>query len=328
MRARIISLFSGIGGSTEGYILAGFKPLAAVEFLDYQAEIYRVNHKEARVYEEDIRTLDPLKILDDLGLKVGELEVLDGSPPCSSFSVSGKGSKGWGKAKPYGNKKQITDDLFFEYIRFVEAIKPKFFVAENVKGLILGKNKAYLSYILRSFKGYDIKIFLLNSKDFGVPQSRNRVFLVGKRSDYKPDFPFNLDIPKLPIITAGEALADIENDPIELEDSNIEKYSIYPKLRQLRVGESDFNLVKANPAKPSPTITATIGGKGSNALHHWENRRFTPKELRRLAGFDDSFIYSKDLGRAREGFGRAVTPPVTFAIGRSIKEVLLYDEKS
>lgn len=328
MPKRIISLFSGIGGSSEGYILAGFKPLAAVEFLDYQAEVYRINHPETKVYEEDIRNLDPLKVLEDVGVGVGELEILDGSPPCSSFSVSGKGAKYWGKAKAYGNKKQVTDDLFFEYIRFVDAIKPKFFVAENVKGLILGKNKAYLSYILRNFKDYDVKIFLLNSKDFGVAQSRNRVFLVGKRSDYKPDFDFNLNIPKLPIISAGEALEDIENDPVELEDSNIEKYSIYPKLKRLRIGESDFNLVKANPAKPSPTLTATIGGKGSNAAHHWENRRFTPKELRRLAGFPDNFIYSKDLNRAREGFGRAVTPPVTFAIGQSIKEVLYYDEEA
>ena len=129
---RVISLFSGIGGSSEGYIAAGADVLASVEFLDYQARVYRANHPETRVYEEDIRKPDPLEIISYLGLKVGELDVLDGSPPCSSFSVSGKGSKGWGKAKSYGNRKQVTDDLFFEYIRFVEAIKPKFFVAEKV----------------------------------------------------------------------------------------------------------------------------------------------------------------------------------------------------
>ncbi len=129
---KIISLFSGIGGSSEGYIADGNEVVAAVEFLDYQAETYRINHPETKVYEEDIRKLDPLKILEELGLKVGELDVLDGSPPCSSFSVSGKGSKGWGDEKSYGNRKQVTDDLFFEYIRFVDAIKPKFFVAEKV----------------------------------------------------------------------------------------------------------------------------------------------------------------------------------------------------
>ena len=119
---RVISLFSGIGGSSEGYIAAGADVLASVEFLDYQARVYRANHPETRVYEEDIRKLDPLEIISDLGLKVGELDVLDGSPPCSSFSVSGKGAKGWGKAKSYGNRKQVTDDLFFEYIRFVDAM--------------------------------------------------------------------------------------------------------------------------------------------------------------------------------------------------------------
>jgi DNA (cytosine-5)-methyltransferase 1 len=317
---RVISLFSGIGGSSEGYIADGNEVVAAVEFLDYQAETYRINHPETKVYEEDIRTLDPLKILEDVGLKVGELDVLDGSPPCSSFSVSGKGSKGWGDAKSYGNKKQVTDDLFFEYIRFVDAIKPKFFVAENVKGLLLGKNKAYLSYILKSFKGYKIRIYLLNSKDFGVPQSRNRVFIIGVREDLGSIVDLNLK--KAPLVTAGDAIKDLVITKAELEEANIEKYSIYPKLKNLSIGESDFNLVKANPFRPSPTITATIGGKGSNALHHWNNRRFTVREIQRLAGFRDDFIPHKDSNRAREGFGRAVTPPVTKSIARSIREVL------
>lgn len=317
---KVISLFSGIGGSSEGYIAAGNEVVGSVEFLDYQASVYRKNHKNTRVYEEDIRKLDPKDILNDLGLLPTGLDILDGSPPCSSFSVSGKGSRGWGKPKPYGNKKQVTDDLFFEYIRFVDVIKPKFFVAENVKGLILGKNKAYLSYILKSFKGYDKKIFLLNSKDFGVPQSRNRVFIIGKREDIKGEF--NLDIPKVKAPTAGEAIKDLVPTPEELEEANIEKYSIYPKLKSLGLGESDFNLAKANPNRVSPTITATIGGKGSNALHHWDNRRFTVRELRRLAGFRDDFEPHEDPNRAREGFGRAVTPPVTEAIAKSIARVL------
>lgn len=320
---KVISLFSGIGGSSEGYISAGATVLASVEFLDYQAKVYRDNHPETRLYEEDIRKLNPLDILKDVGLKVGELDVLDGSPPCSSFSVSGKGSKGWGKAKSYGNKKQVTDDLFFEYIRFVEAIRPKFFVAENVKGLILGNNKAYLSYILKSFpKEYRIKIFLLNSKDFGVPQSRNRVFIIGARRDVVGDN-FDPVLKRRPPVLAGKALVGVEPTPEELAEADITKYSIYPKLKALRAGESAFNLVKANPYRPSPTITATIGGKGSNALHHWDNRRFTVRELKRLAGIRDDFTFeSVDPNRAREGIGRAVTPPVTEAIANSIKEIL------
>lgn len=320
---RVISLFSGIGGSSEGYLAAGADVLASVEFLDYQAKVYRDNHPETRLYEEDIRKLDPLEIIKDLGLKVGELDVLDGSPPCSSFSVSGKGSKGWGKAKSYGNKTQVTDDLFFEYIRFVDAIRPKFFVAENVKGLILGNNKAYLSYILKSFpKEYKIRIFLLNSKDFGVPQSRNRVFIIGGRKDIVGDN-FDLVLKRRSPITAGRALDGIVATPEELAEADIKKYSIYPKLKDLAMGESAFNLVKANPYRPSPTITATIGGKGSNALHHWDNRRFTVRELKRLQGLRDDFTFeSVDSNRAREGIGRAVTPPVTEAIANSIKEIL------
>lgn len=323
---RIISLFSGIGGSSEGYISAGNDVLASVEFLDYQAKVYRANHPETRLYEEDIRKLNPLDILNDVGLKVGELDVLDGSPPCSSFSVSGKGSKGWGQAKSYGNKKQVTDDLFFEYIRFVTAIRPKFFVAENVKGLLLGSSKDYLSYILRSFPSeYRIKIFLLNSKDFGVPQSRNRVFIIGGRKDIVGDN-FDLVLKRRPPVTAGRAVEDLVATPEELAEADISKYSIYPKLKALAIGESAFNLVKANPYRPSPTITATIGGRGSNALHHWDNRRFTVRELKRLQGLRDDFDFSSvDPNRAREGIGRAVTPPVTEAIANSIKEILEND---
>lgn len=318
---KVISLFSGIGGSSEGYISAGNEVLGAVEFLDYQAKVYRKNHPTTKVYEEDIRTLDPLKILKELGLEVGELDVLDGSPPCSSFSVSGKGSKGWGETKDYGNKKQRTDDLFFEYIRFVDTIKPKAFVAENVKGLLIGKNRAYLSFILKSIKGYKIKVYLLNSKDFGVPQSRNRIFIIGIRDDITKEV--NLDLKKKPLVTAGEATKDLTATLAELEEADISKYSIYPKLKELGLGESVFNLVKLNPYKPSPTITATIGGKGSNAAHHWDNRRLTVRELKRIAGFRDDFDFSVvDENRAREGIGRAVTPPVTKAIAEALKEVL------
>lgn len=146
---KVISLFSGVGGSSSGYKQAGLDVVAAVEFIDHQASNYRLNNKSATVYEADIRELDPTSILNDLNIKIGELDVLDGSPPCASFSSCGASYKHWGKVKEYSNKKQRTDDLFFEYIRF-------FLLAGIALGFVLG---------IVSVKKFDDKI---NEDEIGI----------------------------------------------------------------------------------------------------------------------------------------------------------------
>lgn len=140
-----ISFFSGCGGSSLGYNLAGVKILYANEFIPKAYETYKLNFPDTYMDTRDIRTINPEEILDIIKVKKGELDFLDGSPPCASFSTAGKREKNWGKVKAYSGTKQRTDDLFFEYIRMVKYIEPKIFIAENVSGLITGKAKGYFN---------------------------------------------------------------------------------------------------------------------------------------------------------------------------------------
>ena len=136
---KAISLFAGAGGSSLGYRLSGFRMLWASEFIDAARDVYNANKAPYTIVDgRDIRDVDPSEVVEKIDMKPGEVDLLDGSPPCSSFSAIGKKYKGWGKSKKYSDRAQRTDDLFFEYVRFVRAIQPKVFVAENVAGLVKG----------------------------------------------------------------------------------------------------------------------------------------------------------------------------------------------
>jgi hypothetical protein len=182
----VISTFAGCGGSSLGYRMAGFKVLWASEFVDAARTVYEANAAPGTIVDgRDIREVDPLAVLKTLGLKPGDLDVLDGSPPCASFSTAGKRDAHWGEAKKYSDKTQRTDDLFFEFVRFVRAMQPKVFVAENVSGLVKGVAKGYFLNILAAMKscGYRVEARLLDAQWLGVPQARQRIIFVGVRED-------------------------------------------------------------------------------------------------------------------------------------------------
>jgi DNA (cytosine-5)-methyltransferase 1 len=141
----VISTFSGCGGSSLGYKMAGYKVLWANEFIPAAQETYRANHPNTILDTRDIREVSADSILNAIGMQPGELDVFDGSPPCASFSTSGKRERGWGKVKKYSDTEQRVDDLFFEYARLIKGVQPKVFVAENVSGLVKGTAKGYFS---------------------------------------------------------------------------------------------------------------------------------------------------------------------------------------
>lgn len=324
---KVISTFSGIGGSSQGYKQAGLNVIASVEFLDYQARIYRANHPNTKLYQEDIRKLDPIEILNEVGLKPYELDILDGSPPCSSFSTAGAIESGWGKAKKYGNRVQRTDDLFLEYIRFLDKIKPKVFVAENVSGLIKGVSKGHFNEFFRLFKscGYEVQAKLMNASNYYVPQKRQRIIFIGVRNDLKikPTFPE----PSIKKISLGEAFKDIVNTEEELREVDITKYAIYKELQKLPLyGKSSkyLNLLKESPFEACRTLTATASQIGAASVCHWDNRKFTIKELKRIATIpDDYIILGSNYNEKAEGLGRLVPPKMMEAIARNIKENIL-----
>jgi len=156
---KVFGTFICGGGSTMGYKLAGYDHLGGVEIDKKIAEVHKTNHNPKYLYTEDIRDFVNRADLPD---ELYQLDILDGSPPCSTFSMSGSREKAWGKEKMFaeGQKKQRLDDLFFEYIKLAEKLQPKVVIAENVKGIIQGNAKAYISEIFKRFTsaGYNTQV--------------------------------------------------------------------------------------------------------------------------------------------------------------------------
>jgi len=174
------------GGSTMGYKLAGYNHLGGVEIDPKIAEVYRINHNPKHLFLEDIRSFNKRTDLPD---ELYNLDILDGSPPCSTFSMAGSREKAWGKKKVFreGQAEQTLDDLVFVYCETIAKLKPKVCLLENVRGIIQGNAKAYSKEIVRQIEtaGYNVQVFLLNAASMGVPQRRERVFFIGLRNDLK-----------------------------------------------------------------------------------------------------------------------------------------------
>lgn len=321
---KVISTFAGCGGSSLGYRMAGFKILWASEFIDAARKVYEENAAPGTVVDgRDIRLVDPLAVLSELGLKPGELDVLDGSPPCSSFSTAGKREEHWGKSKKYSDKEQRTDDLFFEYVRFIGAIKPRAFVAENVSGLVKGTAKGYFLEILAAMKacGYRVEARLLDAQWLGVPQARQRIIFQGVRDDVDavPTFP----APLAHRYSVRDAIAGIAAPPED--ETDISKQAIgreYDKLNPGQASDKYFSLVRADAAEPCPTVTAA-GGMNSGiacVVHPTEKRKFSIAELKRICAFPDDFALSGSYAQQWERLGRAVPPIMMFHIARTIRD--------
>jgi DNA (cytosine-5)-methyltransferase 1 len=356
-----ISTFSGCGGSSLGYRIAGFRVLYANEFIDAARETYIANKRDYTFVDgRDIRTVTPSDILEKIGLGVGELDLLDGSPPCASFSTAGKREKAWGKVKKYSDKAQRVDDLFFEFSRLLEGLKPKTFVAENVSGLVKGTAKGYFLEILSTLKksGYRVEAKLLDAQWLGVPQARQRIIFVGVRDDLglAPAFPKPLpyrytlrdalpwihsvrqvevydegervttDSPVPTITQSGIGAKRIEKHYVEAE-ADISKYCTGREWDKLKPGEQSdkyFNLVRASIDAPSPTICASHGSPGiASVTHPLEKRKFSIAELKRICGFPDDFVLTGSYKQQWERLGRAVPPVMMGHIASAVRDEVL-----
>jgi len=201
-KGTVFSCFACGGGSTMGYKLAGFDVIGCNEIDPKMMEVYRINHNPKYSYLESIQTF---KNRTDLPKELYNLDILDGSPPCSSFSMAGNREKDWGKKKKFreGQSEQVLDNLFFDFIDLAKELQPKVVVAENVKGLLMGRAKEYVRNIYRSFDeaGYYCQHWLLDASKMGVPQRRERVFFICLRKDLAEPFLYRKDmfteVPKL-----------------------------------------------------------------------------------------------------------------------------------
>lgn len=341
--------------------MAGFTVLWASEFIRPARECYEANFPDTHVDGRDIREVNGEEILEMIGLEPGELDLLDGSPPCASFSPAGSRESLWGQTKEYSEGKQRTDDLFFEFARILKTLRPRVFVAENVKGLVTGKARGYFKEILARLTscGYRVKARGLDAKLLGVPQSRPRLIFVGVRRDLgvEPVHPRPLPFR----YTIADAIADLPEDfenvkawgervaggcaqtprdniPAsrflndDLDRSAIGRFAIGREWARLLPGqrsEKYFQLRRGSLWKPCPCIQAKGGHPGvAGPTHPIEPRKFTTAELLRLCGFPDDFELSGNYAQRWERVGRAVPPVMMFYIARTVRDLLLqYDSK-
>ena len=182
---KVFSCFSGIGGSSLGYKRAGFEVLGNVEIDVKLNKMYRANLHPKYNYNLDLRDFNQLENLPD---ELYHLDILDGSPPCTTFTVIGKREKGWGIIRKFeeGQKEQRLDLLSLEFLKTVEKLQPKVVVMENVKGLTMGNARGYVNEILNRFAtlGYEVQMFLLNACFMDVPQVRERVFFIANNQHF------------------------------------------------------------------------------------------------------------------------------------------------
>lgn len=315
---KVFSCFACGGGSTMGYKLAGYNVLGCCEIDKAMIEIYRVNHHPKFSYCIDVRELLSLNLPEELY----DLDVLDGSPPCSVFSIAGKREAGWGVEKQFreGQKKQRLDDLFFAFIDVARGLKPKVVVAENVAGLIKGNARGYVNEIIRAFDaaGYEVQLFLLNSARMGVPQMRERCFFVGRRKDLKlPPIVFNFNEEP---ITFGEVRSE-HGLPSNGMLGELMKYrrptdgcvaDINRRIRRKNVGFSEPIM---SDEKPAHTITA-----GGSMYRMSDGCRLSKEDIVNCQTFPQDY----DFGTQSPQYvcGMSVPPVMMGNIAAEIKKQL------
>lgn len=230
-KGKVFSCFACGGGSTMGYKLAGFDVLGCNEIDPKMIEAYKANHNPKYAFLESITTF---KERDDLPDELFDLDILDGSPPCSSFSMAGNREKDWGKEKKFreGQAKQTLDTLFFDFIDLAKKLQPKVVVAENVKGLLLGAAKQYVREIYKQFDeaGYYCQHFLLNASKMGVPQRRERVFFICLRKDLAGQF-----------LHFADMFTEVPEIKMEFDEKEILFREIKQKGERKKISESIFD---------------------------------------------------------------------------------------
>lgn len=328
----VISTFSGCGGSSLGYKLSGYNVKCAVEFINKAAETYRANFPNTTVVEKDIRDISGNDLLKIAGIQKYELDILDGSPPCCSFSINGNRDKDWGKVKNYSSTKQRVDDLFFEYARLVRDIMPKVFIAENTKGITLGKAKLVLEKVIKTLSdiGYNVDYRVLDASKFNVPQKRERTIIIGVRKDLKidPVFPKECDFS----ITTKQAIGDLINNGTDQVNHSkreelIEKYfhagctsadiKKICKENDLKVYEQSFRRDKWE--EPYYTIKQ----HHTRPYHPIVDRLMSIDEAKRIQTFPDDFKLLHSPTQNWERIGRAVPPNLMKEISKTVQIEIL-----
>ena len=285
-KLKIIDLFCGVGGLSFGFVHNdNFEIIAANEILPNMAKAYSLNHPTVKVYVEDIKNFNAQKIKNDLNIKANEIDIIVGGPPCQAYSTVGK---------------RVIDDprgkLFQEYYRVLKEFNPKLFLFENVRGLISMQKGELLKTIILLFRSLDYKVQykILNAADFGVPQLRERVIIIGSKLDndfyypeithYNSEEPLNLFKNGLkPYLTIEEAISDlpfIKSGEEQFEYTSGPKND-FQKLMRINASERlmDHNAPKNNAKLVKIMELLPDGGTPEDL----------PESLRPTSGFKNTY---------------------------------------
>jgi len=317
-----ISLFAGCGGSSLGYKWAGFKELLAIDFDRNAIETFKFNFPDIPCWQRDIREVTGKEIMNFCGIKKGELDLLDASPPCQGFSTAGK-----------RNVNDERNDLFKEFIKLIEELNPKVFVMENVSGLIKGKMKGRFIEIMKELKSlpYQVKCKLINAKYYSVPQSRQRLIWIGVRKNLGKEVSFPTPMNKI------LKIKDVINDLLEKDmnesighiwfDDEGKKTKSYFKALKARQGQRyagrqrRYCWNKPVGTLQTPGGRITIPGTLRNiGCHPLKTRTFSIREYARLQTFPDDFKVMNHLCYGFKQIGNSVPPKLMEAIAKNIKK--------
>lgn len=274
----VVSTFSGAGGSCLGFRMAGFRIRYANEFVEAARETYRANADPYTVLDErDIRTVSGASIRKLAGFGDRTIDVLEGSPPCASFSTAGRRAEHWGREKAYSDTRQRTDDLFAEYVRLLRELRPRAFVAENVSGLVKGVAKGYYIELMRELRssGYRVESRLLDAQWLGVPQARVRLILVGLRDDVPGDpadafpapLPYRYSVrDALPEIDSIEGSTGFDGHAYRSSSLPLEPVLASRAVRVIGGAGAPFDAKgkELDLDRPLPTVAGGQGGRGSH----------------------------------------------------------------
>lgn len=311
VKPTVISTFAGCGGSSLGYQMAGFHELLAVEWNQNAVDTFRLNFPDVPVYHGDIAKLTGEECMRLAGIEKGQLDVLDGSPPCQGFSTAGK--------RKFNDPR---NSLFKEYARLLSELYPKVFVMENVTGMIKGYMKQAYLQIIKTLRecGYKAKGGVLNAMYFNVPQSRERVIIIGVREDLgiEPSHPK----PQGGAMSVRKAIGHLpkgvqgKHEPQIIEAWHKAKPN--QSLRKACSYVGSFQSVRLDPDRPSPTqIKAHLN------WHYEVPRKLTVQEAGCIQSFPDTFKFAGSKGQAKERIGNSVPPNLMKAIAEHIKVNIL-----
>lgn len=330
MKYSYIDLFCGAGGLSVGFDNAGFQNVFSVEFNPDFAKTYERNFPSHKLLVEDIRDITNKQIKELVGTT--DVDVIVGGPPCQGFSMAGNIGRSF-----------IDDErnrLFKEFVRFVNEIKPKMFIMENVAAMATHLKGRTIEAVVDAFKhagiGYEVKWRVLNTVNYEIAQERRRIVIVGIRNDLKVQFDYPIHsqniktiedaIGDLPKLASGEK-SNIPNHNAMSHSAQMLKKMSYVKEggnrsdipEELRPKSGDIRkYIRYDRKKPSVCVT----GDMRKIFHYEQNRALTCRELARIQSFPDSFVFEGTSIQIQQQIGNAVPPKLAYLLAEKAKETL------